>query len=118
MTLSTVLWMTPWDAADPRWIQILDPQSYGHFEDEATKHITWCDDGHCVTRFELGQAACLMEIATRWATLSDSHKGWEHVVKMLDRNTRVKMSHIGLGVEEPSNAGVGSTLEGELEGWN
>ncbi|EEU34664.1 uncharacterized protein NECHADRAFT_82338 [Fusarium vanettenii 77-13-4] len=43
---------------DPRtllprdWIENLDPESYGHFTDPETKHITWCSDRSCATTLE------------------------------------------------------------------
>jgi hypothetical protein len=36
-----------------RWIGLLDPDTYGQFEDPDTKHITWCDDRSCATTCEL-----------------------------------------------------------------
>ena len=47
----------------PRWIQHVDPDSYGHFTDPGTKHITWCDDRRCATTFELVRTACLYRLA-------------------------------------------------------
>ncbi|KAH8684031.1 hypothetical protein BGZ61DRAFT_455538 [Ilyonectria robusta] len=37
------------------WVRALDPESYGHFSDQDTKHITWCDDRFCITTRELRQ---------------------------------------------------------------
>ncbi|KAM4061002.1 hypothetical protein HRG_010087 [Hirsutella rhossiliensis] len=34
------------------WLETLDPDSYGHFADQETKHITWCDERGCATTFE------------------------------------------------------------------
>lgn len=42
-----------------RWIKFLDPDSYGHFADQDTKHITWCDDHGCTTTFRLFQSVSL-----------------------------------------------------------
>jgi hypothetical protein len=36
-----------------KWIEMLDPSSYGHFEDSETKNITWCNDRYCITTREL-----------------------------------------------------------------
>lgn len=36
-----------------RWIALLDPDTYGHFEDPDTKHIIWCDDRSRATTCEL-----------------------------------------------------------------
>lgn len=36
-----------------KWIKMLDPSSYGHFEDSETKNITWCNDRYCITTREL-----------------------------------------------------------------
>lgn len=46
-------------AASENWVQVLDPDSYGHFSDRETKHITWCDDRQCATTFELLRATSL-----------------------------------------------------------
>lgn len=35
------------------WIEMLDPSSYGHFEDPETQNITWCNDRCCMTTREL-----------------------------------------------------------------
>lgn len=35
------------------WIEMLDPSSYGHFEDSETQNITWCNDRYCMTTREL-----------------------------------------------------------------
>lgn len=45
--------------ASEKWLQALHPDSYGHFDDFGTKHITWCDDRQCATTYELTRAAGL-----------------------------------------------------------
>jgi hypothetical protein len=42
------------------WIRIFDPNSYGLFSDQASKHITWCDDRRCATTFELALYSFLL----------------------------------------------------------
>ncbi|KAF4124622.1 hypothetical protein GMORB2_5288 [Geosmithia morbida] len=51
------------DACSPGWITQLDPDSYDHFADPATKNITWCDDRSCATSFELIQNKALRELS-------------------------------------------------------
>ncbi|KAH8649003.1 hypothetical protein BGZ61DRAFT_376209 [Ilyonectria robusta] len=35
------------------WIEALDPDSYGHFDDQDTKCLTWCDNRYCITTCQL-----------------------------------------------------------------
>jgi hypothetical protein len=45
--------------SSPRWIQHVDPDTYGHFSDLGTRHITWRDHRRCTTTFELVRTASL-----------------------------------------------------------
>lgn len=49
-------------ATSASWISRLDPESYGHFGDEATKHFTWCDDRTCSTTYEMCRWESLVEV--------------------------------------------------------
>lgn len=40
----------------------IDPESYGHFSDDETKSITWCDDKTCATTFDLGAHAAAQSL--------------------------------------------------------
>ncbi|KAH6995866.1 hypothetical protein BKA56DRAFT_609159 [Ilyonectria sp. MPI-CAGE-AT-0026] len=51
-------------ATQEAWTSKLNPESYGHFVDQDTKHITWCDDRRCTTTFELIRYASLLELGT------------------------------------------------------
>lgn len=51
-------------AIQQAWTSKLNPDSYGHFVDQDTKHITWCDDRRCTTTFELIQYASLLHLGT------------------------------------------------------
>ena len=45
--------------ASESWLQALHPDSYDHFDDAGTKHITWCDDRQCASTYELTRATSL-----------------------------------------------------------
>lgn len=45
------------------WLSLVDPDSYGHFTDQATKHLLWCDDRSCATTYEGIWARLLREHA-------------------------------------------------------
>lgn len=55
------------------WIKTLDPESYGHFSGQDTKHITWCDDRFCITTRGLLQFSQLKSpsMKNRWPSLRD-----------------------------------------------
>ncbi|KAL6408883.1 hypothetical protein AUP68_07831 [Ilyonectria robusta] len=55
------------------WVRALDPESYGHFSDQDTKHITWCDDRFCITTRELRQFSELISPAMKnlWPPFRD-----------------------------------------------
>lgn len=36
---------------DPRWVGLLDTDSIQLKDDLSAKHITWCDDGNCITSY-------------------------------------------------------------------
>ncbi|KAH6974552.1 hypothetical protein BKA56DRAFT_438075, partial [Ilyonectria sp. MPI-CAGE-AT-0026] len=40
------------DSMFKEWIRGLDPESYGHFDDQNTKCLAWCDDRYCITTCE------------------------------------------------------------------
>lgn len=65
------------DATRGRWIANIDPESYGGFADQETKHITWCDDRACATTFEGLQGRVLI-------TLSRHHKSYGGGVELAD----------------------------------
>lgn len=48
------------------WIRSLDPESYGHYNDSETKHITWCDDQNCKTTYGLVQFQTLVKHYPKW----------------------------------------------------
>ena len=83
------------DAAALSWIEKLNPESYGHFRDQSTKHITWCNDRRCATTYELlqcsvfrGTASCSVETGVRLDA--------KLTLKMLDKETGWQMEFIGL----------------------
>ncbi|KAH7017068.1 hypothetical protein EDB80DRAFT_677910 [Ilyonectria destructans] len=76
-------------ATQEAWTSKLNPESYGHFVDQDTKHITWCDDRRCTTTFELLRYAGLLNLGTnqlermKEALEQDSARG----VDILDHRT-------------------------------
>lgn len=78
---------------DTDWIKLLDPESYGHFDDEETKHITWCDDRDCATSCELLRHDSFISL---FSTLADSS---------LDRYTKDPMRAIE-NLDKLSNDGI------------
>lgn len=45
------------------WVDLLNPESYGRFRDQETKHIMWCDDRECITTFEGGYGKRLIAVS-------------------------------------------------------
>ncbi|KAH7141932.1 hypothetical protein EDB81DRAFT_760779 [Dactylonectria macrodidyma] len=78
--------LVPDNSVATSWVSQLDPDSYGHFADQDTKHITWCDDLGCSTTYALFQSTALMELAMwpswdpKWLT-----DGSGHGMQMLDQ---------------------------------
>lgn len=46
--------------------ELLDPDTYGHFQNPDTKYITWCDDRSCATTCELKAFSALGYLTTRY----------------------------------------------------
>lgn len=54
------------DRHDPMpkdWVKMISPDSYGHFADQETKNITWCDDRSCSTTFKLMRFTAMVRMA-------------------------------------------------------
>ncbi|KAH6995229.1 hypothetical protein EDB80DRAFT_877101 [Ilyonectria destructans] len=72
------------DAVFKEWIGALDPESYGHFDDQDTKCLTWCDDRYCITTCELLHFSALTSVRAIHS-VSDCHEEeGRRVVSLLD----------------------------------
>lgn len=67
------------------WIKMIDPDSYGHFTDPDTEHITWCRDQSCATTRELLRFYALIYLGGLYD--GDFFRGSDIGLKDLDENT-------------------------------
>lgn len=81
------------DSVFKEWIRTLDPESYGHFDDQDTKCLTWCDDRYCITTCELLHFSALTSIPAIKSTSDCYEAEGERVMGCFNWNVECALSH-------------------------
>jgi hypothetical protein len=74
------------------WLRKLDPESYGHFRDPETMHITWCCEPTCATTAELIKFDTMVTMNESYWSGPDEPRARSNLLdSLVDKNLRYIM---------------------------